>query len=73
MTVHRPWEIKQKPGEEGRMSQELTKFEQEATKAPIWLPIGGVILFFIVMILAVVCPGEAPTVPDGGQAQEQSE
>lgn len=54
------------------MDQELTKFEQEATKAPIWLPIIGVIIFFVVMILAVMCPGEAPTLPDGG-AQQQSE
>ena len=55
------------------MSQELTKFEQEATKAPIWLPIAGVILFFIVMGIAVMCPGEAPIVPDSGQVQRQSE
>ena len=54
------------------MDQELTKFEQEATKAPIWLPIIGVILFFIVVIIAVTCPGEAPEVPDGG-TQQQSE
>jgi hypothetical protein len=55
------------------MDQELTKFEQEATKAPIWLPIIGVIIFFMVMILAVMCPGEAPSLPDGGAAQQQSE
>ena len=50
------------------MDQDLSKFEQEATKAPIWLPIIGVIIFFIVMILAVICPGEAPEVPDAGAA-----
>lgn len=55
------------------MDQELTKFEQESTKAPIWLPILGVILFFMVMILAVMCPGEAPSIPDGGAVQQQSE
>jgi len=55
------------------MDQELTKFEQEATKAPIWLPIIGVIIFFVVVILSVMCPGEAPIVPDGGAAQQQSE
>lgn len=54
------------------MDQDLTKFEQESAKAPIWLPIAGVILFFIVIIMAVICPGEAPSVPDGGAAQEES-
>ena len=53
------------------MSQELSKFEQEATKPPIWLPIAGVIAFFVVVLLAVLCPGEAPINPDGGQQQQQ--
>ena len=55
------------------MDQELTKFEQESTKAPIYLPIFGVIIFFVVMILAVMCPGEPPAIPDGGAAQQQTE
>ena len=59
------------PGEEGRMDQQLTKFEQESTKAPIYLPIGGVVVFFILLFLAVMCPGEAPEVADGGQDQQQ--
>lgn len=53
------------------MDQQLTKFEQESTKAPVWLPILGVIGFFVVVIIAVLCPGEAPQIPDGGQVQQQ--
>ena len=55
------------------MDQQLTNFEQESTKAPIWLPIFGVIVFFLVVLLAVICPGAPPEIPDGGQQQEQGE
>jgi hypothetical protein len=55
------------------MDQELTKFEQESTKAPIWLPILGVVMFFFVVILAVLCPGEPPPIADGGQVRQQTE
>ena len=46
------------------MDQELTKFEQESTKPPIWLPIVGVILFFIMMTLAVTCTGSPPEIEE---------
>ena len=52
------------------MDQNLSKFEQEATKTPVWLPIVGVAVFFFVVLLAVLFPGEAPIVPDSGQAQQ---
>ncbi len=55
------------------MNQELTKFEQESTKPPVWLPITGVIVFFIIVILGVMCTGDAPEIPDGGQVREQTE
>lgn len=52
---------------------ELSKFEVESTKTPIWIPIAGVILFFVVVVLAVMCPGEAPQLGDGGAGASQSE
>jgi hypothetical protein len=55
------------------MDQELTKFEQESTKAPIWLPIVGVAMFLLVLVVAVMCPGEPPAIGDGGTTQQQSE
>lgn len=55
------------------MDQELSKFEQEATKTPIWLPIIGVVVFFFVVVLAVLFPGAAPSIPDGGAVQTQNE
>ncbi len=55
------------------MDQELSKFEQEATKTPIWLPIIGVLVFFLVVMLAVLFPGAPPDLPDGAAIQSQSE
>ncbi len=55
------------------MDQELSKFEQEATKTPIWLPITGVLVFFLVVLIAVLFPGSPPDIPDGGEIQSQSE
>jgi hypothetical protein len=52
------------------MDQELSKFEQESTKTPVWLPIMGVVVFFLVVVLAVLFPGSSPTVPDGGHAEQ---
>lgn len=51
------------------MSGDLSKFEVDSTKTPVWLPIMGVVIFFVVVVLAVMCPGEAPTIGDGGTAQ----
>jgi hypothetical protein len=55
------------------MSAELSKFEVESTKTPIWLPILGVIVFFVVVVLGVMCPGEPPIAPDGGTEQAETE
>lgn len=55
------------------MSGELSKFEVESTKTPIWLPIVGVIAFFVVVIIAVMCPGDPPRIGDGGAASAQSQ
>jgi hypothetical protein len=52
------------------MDQDLTKFEQESTKTPIWLPIAGVALFFVVVMLAVTCPGRAPEI---GEDEQQTQ
>ncbi len=55
------------------MDQQLTNFEQESTKSPIWLPIFGVIVFFVVVLIGVICPGAPPDIPDGGEIREQAE
>ncbi len=55
------------------MSGELSKFEVESTKTPIWLPIVGVIIFFVVVVLAVMCPGEAPQIGDAGATSAESQ
>jgi len=55
------------------MSGDLSKFEVESTKTPIWLPVAGVVLFFVVAVLAVMCPGEPLALGDGGTRTEQSE
>ncbi len=56
------------------MSGDLSKFEMESTKTPVWVPIAGVIAFLFVVVLAFIFPGEAPTIEEGEQAHEsQSE
>lgn len=55
------------------MSGDLSKFEVESTKTPVWLPIIGVIIFFCVVVLAMMCPGEPPAYGDGGAEQQQSQ
>jgi len=48
------------------MNGDLSKFEQESTKTPIWLPVVGVVFFFAFVVFGVMCQGEAPPPPDGG-------
>ena len=55
------------------MSGELSKFEVESTKTPVWLPIFGVVVFFVVVVIGVMCPGADPMAVDGGTQEGQTE